>query len=108
MNRGKLANDIIDAIADGVNTSPRMAERLGYSINRLSVRLAELVRSGVLVRVGSAQHHRGKPNVVYALKEVPLTSTLERHHAEHTDITAQICGDPAPGRSALDMRQRSA
>lgn len=33
---------------------------------------------------------------------------LDRYPQEHRDLTALVLGDPAPGRSALDQRNRNA
>lgn len=48
------------------------------------------------------------PAAISAAPLVVEQLNLDRYPQEHRDLTALVLGDPAPGRSALDQRNRNA
>lgn len=110
MRRGITA-EIRAALAEGLDTAPAIAKRVGVSGDQASSLLNGLAEAGTVMRVGERPQAGTRPLVlwalapeVYAERAPALRDLPPLPDLGAMSLTARLLGDPAPGRSALDAR----
>lgn len=118
---GKKTGALLHALSmDGPQTSRDLAKKVGIESRAVAAHLSGPAKSGRVIRAGVIDGHGNRltiwrvpdagerPAPLPPREQAPPPSfpdpwVLRNYPPAPASLTAAICGDPAPGRSALDQ-----